>query len=220
MPVSPLRRTMHPLYRQHGVVLIVALVFLLLLTILAISVSGRSLLQERMAGGLHNAQLAEISAETALRGAEWSLWSNASQVGAHLDCPANSISSEGCITYNLGTAPYAVTGSVTQFRTSPGWLSPAIGLSYQGASGSFNYTASTLGAGNTLAQNPTYLIEDLGVELPPGAGPQHESGDTGPNNTGPGQVNMHIYRITARATGGNQNSVRVLQSTFDAQTNN
>ena len=51
-----------PAAPQRGVVLVVALIFLLLLTILAISASGRSLLQERMAGGLRNAQLAEQSA--------------------------------------------------------------------------------------------------------------------------------------------------------------
>jgi type IV pilus assembly protein PilX len=41
------------------------------------------------------------------------------------------------------------------------------------------------------------------------------------NAAGPGGgVDIHIYRITARATGGSQNTVRVVQSTFDAQANN
>jgi type IV pilus assembly protein PilX len=41
------------------------------------------------------------------------------------------------------------------------------------------------------------------------------------NGAGPGGgVDIHIYRITARATGGSQNTVRVVQSTFDAQANN
>jgi type IV pilus assembly protein PilX len=43
---------------------------------------------------------------------------------------------------------------------------------------------------------------------------------TGLNNGGAGNMNIHIYRITARATGGNQNTVRVAQSTFDAQASN
>jgi Tfp pilus assembly protein PilX len=38
---------------------------------------------------------------------------------------------------------------------------------------------------------------------------------------GPGHnINIHIYRITARATGGTQNIVRVAQSTFYAQASN
>jgi type IV pilus assembly protein PilX len=60
----------------------------------------------------------------------------------------------------------------------------------------------------------------MGLVKPPGAGPQHESGVTGPNNGGAGQINIHIYRVTARATGGNQNVVRVAESTFDAQASN
>jgi type IV pilus assembly protein PilX len=60
----------------------------------------------------------------------------------------------------------------------------------------------------------------MGLVKPPGAGPQHESGVTGPNNGGAGHINIHIYRVTARATGGNQNTVRVAQSTFDAQASN
>ena len=56
-----------PMSAQRGAVLVVALIFLLLMTILAMSASGRSFLQERMVGGLRNAQQAEMSAQTALR---------------------------------------------------------------------------------------------------------------------------------------------------------
>ena len=203
---------------QRGAVLVVALVFLLLLTILAISASGRSLLQERMAGALRSAGQADMAAETALRGAEWKLWRSANQVGGHLDCLNGSISSDDfCVIYNPGNPPYDATGSVTKFRTLPGWLT-GIGKSYKGPGDSVDYTAATGNA--SLYADPQYIIEDMGAELPPGVGAQHESGDTGPNNTGPGQLNTHIYRITARATGGNQNTVRIVQSTFDAQTAN
>ena len=47
---------------QRGAALLVSIVFLLLLTMLALSASSRSLLQERMAGGLRNAQQAHILA--------------------------------------------------------------------------------------------------------------------------------------------------------------
>ena len=210
---SPTRRA------QRGVVLVVALIFLLLLTILALAASGRSLLQERMAGGLRNAQQAQMSAETALRGAEWRLWSSAAKVGGRVNCPVGSVSSDdGCTSYNPANPPYGANGTATKFLTSAGWVT-GIGYSYKGPGSAHDYTDRSNKTA-TLAQNPVYMIEDMGRELPPGSGPQHESGDTGPNNTGPGQLNMHIYRITARATGGNQNTVRVLQSTFDAQANN
>lgn len=214
------RATAMSTHRQRGVVLVVALIFLLLLTILALSASGRSLLQERMVGGLRNAQLADFSAESALRGAEWRLWSTSSVVGGHLNCLSGSISADdGCVIYDPAGAPYQPNGSVTEFRTSRAWLTGK-GLTYKGPTSlSGGYTDSGLGTA-ALAYNPQYIIEDMGREIPAGNGPQHESGTTGPDNGGDGQVNTHIFRITARAVGSNGNTVRVFQSTFDAQANN
>ena len=63
-------------------------------------------------------------------------------------------------------------------------------------------------------------LEDMGVELPPGvSGGLHESGATGTGSGGVGSTSRHIYRITARATGGDQNTVRVLESAFAAKSN-
>ena len=207
---------------QRGVVLVVALIFLLLLTMLALSATGRSLLQERMAGGLRNAQQATFSADTALRGAEWRLWSVTSKVGGHLDCTSGSISSDdGCTIYNASNPPYGTNGNATKFLTSQGWVS-GIGKTYMGPGGSgyTSYSASNMTTA-ALAKDPVYMIEDLGIEQPPGVnGSQHESGATGANNNVTGSISTHIFRITARATGGSGNTVRVLQSTFDAQANN
>lgn len=219
MTTFPSAHHRHTHRRQRGAVLIVALIFMVLLTILAIGASGRSLLQERMVGGLRSAQQAQMSAETALRGAEWRLWTSTSNVGSHLNCLNGSISSDdGCAVYNPSNPPYGPNGDVTKFRTSQGWVT-GVGYTYKGPGKSIDYTASSLGNA-AVAQAPVYIIEDMGPEQPPGAGSQHEAGDTGPNNVGPGQVNTHIFRITARATGGNPNTVRVLQSTFDAQATN
>lgn len=206
---------------QRGAVLVVALIFLLLLTMLALSATGRSLLQERMVGGLRNAEQATMSANTALRGAEWQLWSVTSQIGGHINCLSGSISSDdGCTIYNANNPPYDSDGDATKFLTSQGWVS-GIGKQYTGPSGAGyqSYTGKMQSA--DLANNPVYLIEDLGIEQPPGiTGSQHEAGATGPNNNVTGSVSTHIFRITARATGGSDNTVRVLQSTFDAQANN
>ena len=37
--------------------------------------------------------------------------------------------------------------------------------------------------------------------------------------TGTASASRHIYRITARATGGSANTVRVMESTFAAKSN-
>jgi type IV pilus assembly protein PilX len=200
-------------HAQRGVVLVVALIFLLLLSIIAVAASSRSLLQERMAGGLLNAQRAEMSAQTALRGAEWRLWSTAANVGTTLGCGTSLFAA--CYIYD----PLNPNADAVNFRTKAGWddvtSSSSAYVEYKGSDGGTDFTAT---ANGKLANNPRYIVEDMGRVRPPGSGPQHESGQTGPTGAGPGQVNMEMYRVTARATGGDKNTVVVLQSTFDAQT--
>lgn len=210
---------------ERGAVLMVALIFLILLTLLAIGASSGSLLQQRMVAATRNAQLALMSGDTALRGAEWALWTTASAVGGHVTCFTGSINAaDGCVRYDPSAAPYQSSGAVTQFRTANNaWLSLAGPVTYQGAGGGTDFTAQPVtanGASPNVAQNPQYIIEDMGLVKPPGSGPQHESGATGTTGGGAGQINVHIFRITARATGGNANTVRVVESTFDAQATN
>jgi type IV pilus assembly protein PilX len=205
--------------RQRGVVLLLALIFLVLLTLLAIGASSGSLLQQRMVAATRSAQLATLSADTALRGAEWTIWSSAMVVGTPFSCGTDALdAATGCVKYDPESTPYASNGAVTLFRTgNNAWLST--GIAYTGPNGA-GYTAFTDpvdGASPNVAENPRYIVEDMGRVKPPGSGPQHESGTTGPNNGGVGQIALEMYRITARATGGSKNTVRVVQSTFDAQ---
>lgn len=221
----PRRERGFPTHRaERGAVLLVALVFLILLTLLAVGASSGSLLQQRMVAATRSAQLAAMSADTAVRGAEWRIWSTSTIVGNSLICDAGQINATtGCVRYDPSSPLYATNGAVTRFRTGDNtWLSFAGPITYKGADDS-GYTDAT-DAPNTatanVAKNPQYLIEDMGLVKPPGAGPACESGATGCNDGGPGNIDTHIYRITARATGGTQNTVRVTQSTFDAQANN
>ncbi len=103
---------------------------------------------------------------------------------------------------------------VVHFRTAPGSGVTTGGTEYKPV----NYTAdSPTDKSFGLASNPFYMIEDLGPELPPGAGVQHESGSTGSGGTGYTSTERHVYRITARGTGNNENSIRVLETTFAAK---
>jgi type IV pilus assembly protein PilX len=182
---------------------------------LAIAASQHALMQERMAGSLRNAQQSRMSAETALRGAEYMLWTRASQPGARLHCTENAISpDDGCVVYRSYGAPYAAKGEVARFQSAPGWLSD-IGVAYMGPAGR-GYTSHPNQPTAKLAKDPRYIIEDLGAQRPPGVGGLRESGNTGPNNGGQAQAAIHTYRITARATGGNASTVSIVQSTFDA----
>lgn len=218
-----IRRPRHPFPRsagERGAVLLVALIFLILLTLLAIGASSGSLLQQRMVAATRSAQLATMSGDTALRGAEWGIWNYFSQVQGGSFCGRGAIdATTGCVYYDPSIgALYGSAGSITQFRTgNNAWLS-GTGIVYTGAGGS-GYTSQTgrLQTSN-LARNPQYIIEDMGMLRAPGAGLLHESGATGPNGGAPGgNITLDVYRVTARATGGTDNTVRVVQSTFDAQ---
>lgn len=213
-----LRRAVCGSVRERGAVLVLALIFLVLVTIMALTASSSSMLQLRMAGNLRNAQQAQMSADTALRGAEWRLWTSARYVGGFLNCTDGSISTDGCVKYNAANSnAYGETGIVTKFRHGE---TAGVGVEYMGPGGLTDYTDNgSLAVVAQLDQNPRYIIEDLGRVRPPGAGLQCES--QGCNGGGPGGgPNLHSYRITARGIGGGKNSTRVLQSTFDAQTNN
>src|SRR5690348_1630143 len=113
---------------QRGAVLVVALIFLILLTLLAIGASSGSLLQQRMVAATRSAQLANLSADTALRGAEWRIWSTTYVVGGALLCDASVINAtSGCVKYDPDSPLYATGGAVAQFRTgNNAWLSTGI----------------------------------------------------------------------------------------------
>lgn len=225
MLAQPVRALLHVHRRQQGIVLVMALIFLLLLTILAISASGRSLLQERMVGGLRNNQQAQMGAEAALRGGEWLLWSLPAR-GLHLDCPGAQLTA--CYVFNADSP----NPDVVRFRSDAGW--PAAndswaGAEYQGDANGFSYMApmngSTLSAAQqklaALTNNPRFIIERLGQETPPGVGSQIEGGVTAAyGSSSAPSTSLWLWRVTARAQGGNPNTVRVLESTYAAPANN
>ncbi|MGN6481322.1 pilus assembly PilX family protein [Luteibacter sp.] len=198
---------------QRGVVLVVALIFLLLITILAVSASGTSLLQLRLSGGLRSSQLADLGAESALRGAEWRLWTASS-----LNPIACTTNGPACFIYD----PVNPNATVESFRSKPGWVDDSSGDD-SGTGGGTKYKSGVMKTASTdgsfkLARDPLYIIEDMGLELPAGSGTQHESGQSSPG-TGNTSTDSHIYRITARAAGANPNTVRVIETTFAAKAN-
>ena len=80
--------------------------------------------------------------------------------------------------------------------------------------------ASTQGS-SRLAEQPAYLVEDLGRVRPPGAGLAGEGGSTGKENyegsgggSPAGNSDIRAYRVTARSTGGLATVVRVVESVY------
>lgn len=190
----------------RGAVLFVALIFLVLLTLLALGASNTATLQERMVGGLRNGQMAQYGAESALREAESRLWSAAATNKPFVVC--GDTAAFGC--YNF--RPSGPNSTVENFRNTK-MMTDVGAMTFASA----DLTAVDQPSAR-LATNPAYLIEDLGVQRPPGSGSAAESGYTG-KGAGAAYADKHVYRITARSTGGSDTSVRASVSTFVAKSN-
>ncbi|MBS0557186.1 MAG: hypothetical protein JSR27_07210 [Proteobacteria bacterium] len=205
--------------RQQGAVLFVALVFLVLITLLGLTASGTSILQERMAGGLRNGQMGLMGAETAARGAESWLW-NLAGTGGTINCGFNGGDNGFCyapmtLDNGSGGTIFASNTLLTAFRTSPSWIANATsgGADYtNGSNAALN--ASSLGTAR-LAQIPQYMLDYRGLVRPPGV-PESGQGGSIDEDTGRGSTNQNLYsyRITARAAGGNAGAVAVVESIF------
>ncbi|MDR3388343.1 MAG: PilX N-terminal domain-containing pilus assembly protein [Rudaea sp.] len=202
--------------RQRGAVLFVALVFLVLITLLGLTGMSTSILQERMTGGMHNNQLSLMGADSALRSTEWSVW-NASNIGnGKLHCGPTG-GDAFCYQANNANASGTVLMNplVTTFRTTYGWVATAADGGNVSTANLTGLTGSQTSA--SLAQQPQYLIEELGKVLQPGAPSNGEGGGRdNAGNRGAGSQTLYAYRITSRATGGNQGTVRLLESYFVA----
>ncbi len=198
----------HRIARQRGAALFVALAFLLLLTLLALTASSTSVLEEKMAGSQRSAQLARFGADTAARGAESLLWNASESTEPFVVCGSKGLFN--CYSYR----PSAPIGKVEDFRKESGWIT-------SGATAYKSIDLTNLGTADAtanLAAKPVYIIEDLGIERPPGVSSAHESGATG-SGGGAVTVDKHVYRVTARSTGGTQAVVRGVSTVFAAKSN-
>lgn len=207
--------------RQRGAVLFIALVMLVLITLLAVTAIGSSILQERMVGGLRNQQLGTMGAESGLRGTESWLWNLNFTWTEGVDEDGNTFYSgqqlPPCIGSSTGTCVHRANPDgtpkdvVQKFRTSRTWQDPPAGSptypddlphKLTGLVGDLE-TAS-------LSRQPAVIIEDMGPNVPPGSG--NQSGAIDPENL----TASRFYRITARSEGGNGAIVRVLESVFSS----
>ncbi len=235
---------LHLPVRQHGAVLVVSLIMLLLMTILAISSMSDTVIQERMAGNNIDKQKAFQAAEAALRDAERFIrntsikidevvFDNAVSPETPLDYNVNNDGDScpnGLCTPNIHTLGYSGSSNndgCTDATFLPDrWYSCPTGTAANGNnqnvwdnnSGKFRtYSiANTLG----VAQEPRYIIEFLGYTHPAGASPTNLCGKANdilwPTNANSVDIcnKQQLYRITAIGYGASVSTQVVLQSTF------
>ena len=179
--------------KQHGAAFVTGLIFLMVLTMLGITVAKMATIEERMSGNMRDRMLTMQAAEMALRYAEQHIRDNdpttnnpkAVEGIEEFDTTCTS----GLCYYGAGVAAPVVSATTT-------YCTPLCPFSY--AEGTVfrtdgvDYTAPELPAGVPV---PTYLIEGI-QKIPPG-----------------GSLRFY-YRITVRAQGVKAGTVVWLQEVF------
>lgn len=173
-------------YKQSGMALMVSLIFLVLLTLLAVSAMRGTILQERMAGNTRDRMLAFQAAEAALRVAETTLGNSGLPSGAG-------------IYMVIGSSPAAT------FTYTQQWDPAYAGTHYDWANNAATLANGSVGT-NVVFQ-PQYVIERL-TNTPPAVC----SG--GGSTAFPIPPGKGFFRITSRGVGATTNASVILQEIY------
>ena len=179
---------MNRINQQRGAVLIISLIMLLLLTLIGVSGTQATGLEEKMAGNMRDETLAFEAAETALRAGESIV---------KLNPPAFSVGSNG----TGGTGLYTTVG--TDARSSGYWQT----VDWNSNTAVAAYSGGSL---SHIKSAPRYIVE----ELPSSTSTSTTTNTNGSFEAGTPSNSQTVswYRITARGTGGSDNAVVMLQS--------
>ena len=171
--------------QQQGVALVMAMVFLLILTLIGVTAMGTASLEEKMAGNQTDKTRSFQAAESALITAEnW--------INGLINKPVFPDNSVGLYTTATGATPvwdnldWSSTANLVIYPNTP--------------------TASVSGSLNTIKTQPKYIIEDMG-EVP------EVGGSISLSNSYKGKGNT-VLRITAYGSGGTDTATTLLQTTY------
>jgi len=183
--------------RQQGAILVVALVILLLMTMVGLTSSVNTVLQQKMSIAYQQRGMSSLAAETALRTAEAYLTANITRT------PNLSNFSGG----TLGLyANYTVLGSFLEVAPASDSLNNVVDPSLWTAANSIE----VVGYDPSVALPPRYIIEYIGRDK--GTGNKLLIDYNNSNNAA--SVEPHAFQITAIGWSRDEGIYSVLQSTF------
>ena len=193
------RRASIPANRQDGFILVTSLVFLVIITLLAVSAINSSTLQERMAANQREKSRALNAADSALRYVETLLASNSfracnpalnpgltsgTQAGSSCDANASGLT--------VIPASSAGTDPTTYYLSDAFWSQTGVS------------TYQLPGDASTSGLNIQYVVEYV----------RQQADDLNPGAAG----TTVLFRITARARGRSPGSRAVVQSIYQVTT--
>lgn len=193
-------------HRQRGAVLFLAMIFLVLLAVLAVTASSTSIMQERMTGGLRNRQLGLMGAESTLRGGEKFLWNLSFDSSQPLPPCLVGSSNVNCVFKPQPDG--TLLPEVQRFRSSREWLDPSTDRARPYDLGLTGLTGSAITA--RLAAQPRFIVEDLGISSGPFRAGMAKNSQSKDSKAG----EFNLYRITARSQGGTDGVIRIAESIY------
>lgn len=197
------RQASPPASHERGFVLVTAVIFLLVLTILSLSSMSTTILEEKMTGSYRDRQLAFEAAEAALRDGELDVFSNLRVSGVTSfvpGCGDNASSTPSSPDANAGLCTVETDGSPVwlDFETDStrrtGWVSG------DDEAHSVKYGRMTAATDlSDVAKQPRYIVEVIRL-------PSQQRKLNAP------QTYKYAYRITAVGFGRRASTRVVLQS--------
>jgi type IV pilus assembly protein PilX len=208
--------------RQQGAALAIGLILLVIITLMGYTGMKSTMLQEKMAAGLHNRSLANTGAHSALREGEkflYNLVDNTNGVQA-TGTPTGALFNIYSMYERVGDPTSGENAIVQDFKQNS-WTSTA------GTETVEDYTSiSALGA--SLSVQPQYVIQHIRstADIPgvfggsSNGGITHEFGSSGSGGGGSGSGTggsgnvQDTYLITAKSRSGDGNSFAISQTVY------
>lgn len=178
---------MKTIQHQHGAVLIISMIILLLLTILGVTSMRTTQLEERMAGNARDRHVAFEAAEAALVDAEQFVQTLVTKN------PFDTDGSDGL---------YEDSGTIGKVEYYVDWSGGTPTKSF--------LTANNITTSEGIATQPKYVIQLIPSDESIGA----DAVNLGNYGDVAAKTGTTLVRITARGTGSSDNSVVILQSVF------
>lgn len=172
---------------QHGMVLITALIFLVILTLIGVSLSNSGTLEERIGRNIRDQDIAYAAAEAALRDAELHIYGGYQWPYAPVKLIDFNPNCDNGLCDPVTSSPVNAA-QLNFFEDSTGFGTKAIGLGHVTGSPEVQH----------VADQPRYLIEILPTKLGPVTG----------------STTNKIFRITAQAIGQSSSTRIVLQEIY------
>ena len=196
-----------PLKKQQGAALFVGLILLVIMTLMGYTSMKGTMLQEKMAAGLHNKTLALGGANTAMRNGESFLYNLVSQSnGVPIEGTPSGSMANIYSYYNVaGDDSSGINSNITGFKAR-NWLSTL------GTIHDHNFT--TVHDNAKLMSNPQYIIYELPFSS--GTGGTVTFGNFGSGGGGGDQTQQKAFAVLGKSDSGDGKTFSLVRSLYTA----